>query len=191
MPQKNTRRSPNHIPIDDLRAAVDADIDAGTFVWRTRANVLNRVNVRFAGKPAFTINTHGYRAATINGVRVLAHRAIWALSHGAWPNGDIDHINGNRSDNRIENLRLVSFAENHRNAAMKCSNTSGYNGVTFIPATGRWRAKAKLDGKDIHIGVYRCVTAAAVARKSADVHIGFHINHGRANAMSEGHQSCH
>lgn len=191
MAQKNTRRTHNNIPICDLRAAVDFDPVAGTFVWRTRSDVRNRVNVRFAGKPAFTINSAGYRAGTINGVRILAHRALWALVHGVWPNSDIDHINGVRSDNRLENLRLVSFAENHRNAAMKCNNTSGYNGVTFIAKTGKWRSRAKVDGKQTHIGVYNCITAAAVARKVADVSLGFHANHGRVGAMTQGLQSCH
>lgn len=179
MAQKNTRLQPNSIPLSQLREAVDCDVASGKFTWRNRRNLPHKVNSRFAGKSAFETNSKGYRVATINGKKILAHRAVWAFAYGSWPKLELDHINGDRSDNRIENLRAVTFSENHKNTKMKRSNTSGYNGVSIIKETGRWRARAKVNGQIINLGVYSCATAAAVARKKADIDLGFHENHGR------------
>ena len=175
---RNKRLHPNTIPIGRLRAAVEFDPDLGEFTWRERKDVPRYTNTRFAGKRAFTTNSHGYRTARIDGVSLLAHRCAWALSYGEWLHDEIDHINGDRSDNRLCNLRLVTTSDQAKNQKLRVVNTSGYNGVSLIPKTGRWRARIKHDGKQKHIGVYACKTAAYIARKLADVECGFYHMHG-------------
>jgi hypothetical protein len=135
-------------------------------------------NGRFSGKEAFnTPTSHGYFAGAIFGREYKAHRVIWAIVNGEWPKGEIDHINGIKCDNRIENLRLVTPMENQRNRPMPKTNTSGVIGVMRF-----WRGwKAHIgNGKTQEIiGVYDCFWRAVIARKEAEKKYGYHQNHGR------------
>ena len=140
------------------------------------ASVWNR---KFAGREAFTATRpDGYRVGSVNCVLLRAHRVIWAMVHGAWPENDIDHINGDRADNRVENLRDVTNIQNHRNARMSVKNTSGVNGVTFDRQTGKWRAGVKVNFKHIALGRYSSKEEAAAARASANKRYGFTDRHG-------------
>lgn len=82
------------------------------------------------GRPCGSVYSNGYRMVSVNKVDISAHRLIWAWYYGEWPTEYLDHINGNRDDNRIENLRQVDHYGNMQNktAPMK-NNTSGYLGV--------------------------------------------------------------
>ena len=170
MAQKNKRRCPTNISLDELRRAVDYNPETGEFIWRGIG--------RRAGRSALITNTHGYRCGSVGGVRVLAHRAAWALENGEWPTDEVDHINGDRADNRMCNLRLVSMRENHLNQRLRGTNTSGVNGVYRIKETGRWRARIRVHGKYISLGVFQCKSAAAIIRKLANTKYGFHPLHG-------------
>lgn len=137
-------------------------------------------NKRFAGKPAMThVDATGYNRGYLNGKNVMAHRAAWFLVYGEWP-AQIDHINGDRQDNRIENLRAVTNKENSRNAKTPKNNTSGVCGVTWHKASGKWMAGIRVDGKRKHLGLFRAKRAAAEAVSAAYSKFGFHKNHGRA-----------
>lgn len=72
---------------------------------------------------------------------MLAHRVAWAVHYGEWPEKDIDHINQDKGDNRICNLRLATDQENLRNIPKFSTNTSGYKGVSLIKKTGKWNAR--------------------------------------------------
>ena len=91
------------------------------------------------GKPVGTPNGQGYLTVQANKVRVLCHRLGWRLATGEWPSDQIDHINRNRSDNRICNLRQASNAENMRNKSNQRNCKSGERGVYYDAATCRWR----------------------------------------------------
>ena len=89
-------------------------------------------NSRFSGKEAFTaLNNSGYKNGTIFKKSLLAHRVIWAMVKNKWPEGQIDHINGERTDNRICNLQDVCPKQNSRNRKITKLNTTGVTGVTY------------------------------------------------------------
>lgn len=130
-------------------------------------------NSKHAGKEAFTSVSNGYLVGSVFGIKMKSHRVIWAYTYGAWPKNQIDHIDGNKSNNRIENLRDVSNLINHRNMKRSSLNTSGHTGVHRHQ--GKWRVK--LGNK--HIGVYKNLDQAVKARLKAEAENNFHKNHGR------------
>ena len=114
------------------------------------------------------------------GKLVLHHRYVWEEANGPIPKGyQIDHINGDRADNRIENLRLVTPSENQMNVKLRDNNTSGVTGVFWDKRTSAWCAACYVDGKSKHLGRFRDWFDAVCARKSADNRYGYHVNHGR------------
>lgn len=98
----------------------------------------------------------GYWVITLGGVKFYAHRLAWLISHGVWPAGDIDHINGKRSDNRLVNLRDVSHAENGQNRWHAASNKLSCSllGVSRYSQNRRWRATIMVRGVYHHIGCF-------------------------------------
>ncbi len=160
--------------------------ETGELIWKKRASAMfNETrqtrdhnaaiwNGRYAGKTATSIAVTGYRETSIFAVKVSAHRLIWMMVHGEWPQ-NIDHINGDRTDNRIANLRNVSTEENNRNLSRRVTNKSGCTGVYWVSSHGKWRASI---GTRI-IGMFLSKEAAIAARKAAEVSEGYHQNHGR------------
>jgi hypothetical protein len=154
------------------------------FVWEKATGRLlwwpERVakNVKWLDE-AGCIKSHGYRGVRINGKLYRAHRIIWAMHTGQWPEDELDHINGDRLDNRLENLRPVSCQENMRNAKRYCNNKSGVMGVYWHKAAGKWRAQIMVNGRQIHLGYFAAKEEAIAARKAAETMYGFHENHGR------------
>lgn len=116
-----------------------------------------------------------YRVNT-GGKFYLAHRIAWFLHYGEWPNGQIDHVNGNGLDNRIVNLRCVSGKENIRNCRLSKNNTSGVNGVWV--QGGRFVAEIMVNRKKISLGSYKNIDEAKEARRKAEIKYGFHNLHG-------------
>lgn len=98
-------------------------------------------------------NKQGYLVVSAHGVRLLAHRVAFAISYGEWPIGLIDHIDGNRLNNRLLNLRDVTPSENNQNQRRAHGNSaSGLLGVS--PQRGRWKAEIKVDGKKVWLGAF-------------------------------------
>jgi len=120
----------------------------------------------------------GYLATSIDFKTYMVHRLIWLYVHGVWPD-QIDHINHDRKDNRICNLRSVSSKDNNKNRSMTVINTSGVIGVSWIDETQKWRATIMIDGKNVGLGSFSDKQDAINARKKANVLHGFHENHGR------------
>jgi hypothetical protein len=170
--------------VDTVKALLNYCSLSGRFLWRNRPRSCfktdaewRRWNVRYSGTLAGTINSKGYLAIHIGRQRHLAHQLAWAISCGEYPDGDIDHINGDKLDNRIENLRCVTRAENSRNSKSR-SNASGAMGVT--KHHNKWRATIYNDGKQVHLGLFASIDEAKAARKDAERKFGYHPNHGRA-----------
>lgn len=137
-------------------------------------------NSRFSGKEAGTnAFSHGYITVSVNYLDLLAHRVIWVMVHGKEPHDQIDHIDGNRANNRAENLRDVSRSDNQRNQAIMKNNTSGYHGVHYSRTEQKWRASINTNGKKVILGRFNCITAAIVARKAAEKKYGYHVGHGK------------
>lgn len=138
-------------------------------------------NTRYAGKEAFNTDARrGYLSGSIYGRTYKTHRVVWMLGTGSWPSDQIDHINGNRSDNRLENLRDVSRVENCRNMARPITNTSGVVGVHWSKQAGKWLAVIKINRAKKHLGYFDEFEDAVARRKAEEAALGFHPNHGRA-----------
>lgn len=161
----------------DLRKLLTYNAETGELIWLPR----NRAgwDTRYANKPAFTSDDgRGYRVGRIAKCKFYAHRVIWALVHGEWPVADVDHINGDRSDNRLANLRAVSHVENTRNQKSRVNNTSGISGVTWNKSKSKWQAQISVGGRLIYLGRFDNIVDAAQARREAQRKYGFHENHG-------------
>lgn len=119
----------------------------------------------------------GYMAGKVFGKHLLAHRVLYAIHHGEWPLY-IDHINGNRMDNRMANLRSVTMDENNRNVSLRSSNTSGISGVQWCKKSKKWRGIIKINKRAIHIGLFESIDEARPIMAAAREKYGFHENHG-------------
>lgn len=123
---------------------------------------------------------NGYLYCWHEGKRRRHHVVVWELDNGPVPRGyEIDHINGVRTDNRIENLRLVTRSQNMKNAKTYITNRSGATGVCWHKQKKKWRARLIHEYKQIHLGYYDDWFDAVCARQSANNRYGFHENHGR------------
>lgn len=115
---------------------------------------------------------------------IPAHRIAWALHHGEWPGEFIDHIDGDGTNNRINNLRLATRSVNARNQHLHSSNTSGVCGVTWHQRSSKWQAQAGVVNPEtgvrncIHLGLHQTIFDAAAARKSYEGTNGYGPAHG-------------
>lgn len=159
--------------IDQLRAALQYDPDTGSIVWKAQ------FGKSVVGAEAGTFHTRGYRQIKFKGRIMKAHRIAWALHYGEWPSKGIDHIDGNPSNNRIENLRNVEQSENVKNMKRPVHNKTGVVGVTKCPGKKPWLATIQVNGKTKNLGYYSDFDEAVAARKAANERYGFHQNHGQ------------
>lgn len=132
---------------------------------------------RIGGKVG-CINENGYLRVTIDYVSYTVHRIIYKMTHGVDPI-HIDHINGVRDDNRIENLRSVTVSENSRNQKKSKANTSGHTGVYRCRRSNKWYTQITINFKTKTLGYFHDKQDAIKARKQAEIKYGFHKNHGR------------
>lgn len=145
----------------------------GLLYWKIKTSNCVKVG-DVAGRPCAS----GYRLVGFRKERYPAHRIIWVMHFGEIPElMEIDHINHNRSDNRLENLRLVSRTDNSKNCSISSNNKSGATGV-YLTKYGKWHAQITVGNKKIHLGLFTDIEMAAKARKDAELLHGFHQNHG-------------
>lgn len=161
-----TRR--RDLTADFLRSAFDYDAASGALIWKAADCLPPNARSRMAGKVAGTVSSTGYCQIKIGGALYKTHRLVWLHVTGLWPDTEIDHIDGDKTNNRFENLRLASRSENMRNVGRYANNTSGAKGVHFEAATAKWVARIVLDGRTHHLGRHgtrdearRAYTAAA------------------------------
>jgi hypothetical protein len=132
------------------------------------------------GREVGFLNWKGYILIQIDDKRYRAHRLAWFYTHGEWPNSQIDHIDHDRTNNAITNLRLATPTDNARNQSLHLLSTSGTTGVYWDTGHARWRACITLNYKTKHLGSYKNKEDAIAARQAANVAYGFHENHGQA-----------
>ncbi len=114
----------------------------------------------------------------VNGKRYLASRLIWLHQYGEWPIESVDHIDGNTSNNRLENLRSVTQFENMLNRKLSKKNKSGVPDVQFRKDRGMWQVAITAENRHIHLGQFADFFEAVCARKSAERKYGYHLNNG-------------
>lgn len=162
--------------LDYLRRRLRYDPATGDLIWLARnggGRSIRTWNARFAGTVAGTPTTRGYRSILIDGQRYAAHRVAWLLAYGEWPQNQIDHIDGDRANNRLANLRPATQSQNALNSRTYKNNSSGCRGVTWKKSCGKWRAQITVDGEVKHLGYFDDFDDAATARKvAANTHFG-------------------
>jgi len=162
--------------------------DEGLLFWRVRPREhfnsdrgFKIFNTRFSNTEAGGMGTLGYRCLHVPPYGLVkSHRIIYSIYYETALDTtlSIDHINGIKTDNRPENLRLVSDLDNRRNARMYTNNTSGVNGACWHKRLCKWVVTIKLEDKRLPLGVFDNIEEAAAARKAADIKYGFSERHG-------------
>lgn len=132
----------------------------------------------YAGRKAGCVSRRGYIQVRKGKDKFMAHRIIWGLHYGAWPESGIDHINGDRIDNRIENMRDETQFANCKNAAKYPRKEPWIATGVNRRENGKWGASVQVNKKKMTIGTYNCHTAAMIARKLFDQSNGFSDRHG-------------
>jgi hypothetical protein len=149
--------SNSNLTAERLRELLHYDPETGIFMWREPGKK------RVAGRPAGSVDTAGYRLIRLDGKLFRANRLAWLHTHGRWPDGHIDHISGDVSDDRIANLRDATRSVNAQNMRQASSkNATGFLGVSVV--RGRYyAARIAVDGKPRHIGCFDTPEAAHAA----------------------------
>ncbi|SDC67314.1 AP2 domain-containing protein [Massilia sp. PDC64] len=156
------------IPVERLRELLGYDPESGVLTWR-----VSRPKYGCAvGQRAGWIEPKGYVHVSIDQVKLKGHRVAWALHYGAWPAGNLDHVNGVRSDNRIANLRIADQHQNIANSPIRVNNKCGVKGVVRTE-DGKWQAQITVRGKRHHLGRFKTKEAAGQAYEAAaEKHFG-------------------
>lgn len=145
-----------------LKELLNYNPNTGVLTWKKRTS--NRIKV---GDVAGTINDQGYRLIGILGEEYRAHRLAWMYVTGEWPASEIDHRNGAHDDNRWENLREATSAENKQNLSVRINNSSGFPGVSFDRRTKTWAGYINVNKKRTFLGRFNKKADAVLARLAA------------------------
>ena len=152
---------------------IDSDMVRELFEYDSNTGILLR-----DGKEAGYVDNRGYRRVKIYGKPYRSHVIAWLYFYGSLPNNQIDHINGDKINNSISNLRDVSQSENNRNAKLRCDNKTGQVGV-YLRDNGKYGAVINYKKEREYLGSFELIEDAVAARVDAQRRLEFHENHGR------------
>ena len=163
----------SQITAEYARSVLRYQPDTGKLFWRDRGADCANWNSRWAGKEAFTpVGGPGYKQGSLAGAKFYAHRVIVLMMTGDWPEACVDHINGDKLDNRWSNLRAASRTDNNRNRVGRADRSGPHKGVR-VSRSGAFQARIVVDKQEIALGTFGCPTAAALAYdRAAKVHFG-------------------
>jgi hypothetical protein len=143
---------------DQFRDLLRYEPDTGNLIWKRRPNGPAAWNTQFSGRVVGSKNEDGYLKMLTYGRTYLCHRVIWYMMTGEWPATTIDHRNCVRDDNRWDNLRLATCAQNSQNSqtmrAFTAPRAPGLKGVNYHQQTGRWIGRIKAAGKFYYLGIF-------------------------------------
>ena len=145
------------------QAHLQYDEPTGRLFWKIAPS-----NVIKVGQQAGSLNTDGYRQIKIAGRIYQAHYLVWLLHTGIWPTHELDHEDGNRDNNRYDNLRPATHAQNCRYRKKRSDNTSGFKGVSLKP-NGKFLARIFVSGRNVNLGSFIDPKDAAVAYDNAAI----------------------
>ena len=158
--------------------------ETGSMTWKRRdvsffksQRSCDSWNTKYAGKEIITVDGKGYLCGMFFEKRYLLHRMAWLYEYGVFPK-IIDHIDGNRKNNALHNLREVTSQQNHMNQRRSSKNTSGVTGVYFNKRKNIWCAQMKFNGKTYHLGSSKFFDEAVKMRKNEEWRLGFSERHG-------------
>lgn len=178
------------ITAGQARAYFDYNPGTGMLLWKSRPLSIfaspaagKSWNTRHAGKAAGSVFKQkgkytGYRHVRVCGRNYRVHYIVWLIYHGRAPEGVIDHVDGDGTNNKIANLRDATWSENSKNARISLRNTSGICGVRYYPPTRKWAANITSDGERVFLGYHSTIFEAACVRRSAEMGMGFTDRHG-------------
>jgi len=153
-----------------LKQLLNYKPETGEFCWvegsRKRGRHLSRVGHKIG---------RGYLQVMLDGRQYLLHRLAWMFVYGSFPDVHLDHINGNPTDNRIENLRCANFTQNNQNRGRQSSNKCGFKGVYYCKKKRRWVSQICANKKKRHLGVFSSAEEAyeAYCVASRELHAEF------------------
>ena len=159
-----TKENIKEITLEILREVLNYNSESGFFTWNVMTGRRNRV-----GSVAGTISSRGYVKIKVLGKAYYAHRLAWLYFYGDWPNGEIDHVNRIRSDNKIRNIRLASRSENLCNKTIQKNNILKIKGVSKC-AQGKDRpfySRITKNGNRVYLGSFGTIEEASFAYKVA------------------------
>ena len=148
----------NDLTADYLRKILLYDPKTGAWVWRARMGARGKV-----GDIAGSLNGKGYRQIGILGRSYRSNRLAFLYMNGEWPEGEVDHDNLDKSDDRWENLRPASRSKNQANVPLQINNTSGVKGVSWHKPTKKWQSRIMSGRVTKYIGLFDCRAAAHFA----------------------------
>lgn len=138
------------------------------FAYNPKTGILSRkvgIPGKSIGSRVGSVRNDGYRSVELDGVSHYEHRLVWLIVNGEWPERHLDHINGNRADNRIANLRLASVSENAQNRKVRSDNKAGIVGVR--KQANAWLASIGVRGRKFHLGSFATKEEARAAYLAA------------------------
>ena len=169
-----------------LKECLDYNPETGVFTWKERPlHHFKREsngkgwNTRYAGNQAGCTDGKGYLTIAVDGKLHRAHRLAFLFMEGRMPDGEVDHLNHVRDDNRWVNLRETTASGNRVNQRLSSVSTCGHTGVYFSRARRKWIAQIKRFGQVRYLGCFDEIEDAVAARKQAELELGFHPNHGQ------------
>jgi Demerecviridae HNH endonuclease len=138
------------LPFAKAVALFRYDDRTGKIFWRT-----NHRRIKAGDEAGSIASSHGYRIVSLKQRTYLQHRVVWLLYYGEWPKGLVDHINLDKLDNRIENLRAANYSQSNANRRGKRKRVGSLKGASFLRGRRVWRSSIKMDGKTKNLGDYR------------------------------------
>lgn len=157
------------LSLKDFKEHLEYDRKNGVF-YRKKSNNQNKVGDIVGNK-----RKNGYVIAKIKGHNILVHRLVWLFEHGEWPNELLDHIDGDKSNNKINNLRPATYTQNKLNSKTSKNNKIGLKGVQLHQKSGKYRARIFHNKRHVSLGLYNTPEEAhaAYVAKAKELHQEF------------------